>query len=182
MGAAGRTGFDTGILESPSCHFVGLEHTGPFPESQEFLDEARSRLLALAVEQGADVLGPELVVVYHCDPEATPSDCLETTICLQVAAPVCTEGALVAIGAPSGFHAVVTGRARPRSHAQAWWALMLDWLPTTGWRAVPALRKRNSPGEYRFPDGAFLIERIKDPISPLDGMHSIEFRVPVERI
>lgn len=155
---------DIGIRKAPARFLACVHHTGPFVGNSMLFEGLFARLLAWASPRG--LIGPtmERIAIFHDDPGLTPPEELRLTVCLTVPAGTLPEDEIDTIEIPAGDYAVASGIIGFDQHLTAWWELLGNWLPHSGWK----------------PNGIVTFEVIRNVSSTLLGTHHVELWAPVQ--
>jgi len=158
--------FDICVRKSAVRHLACLHHRGPYIGDVHLFEGLFDRLLGWAGPRGLSGAQPHRVAVFHNDPEITPPDELQMSVGLSVPAGTPLQDGIEALEIPAGTCAVAVGRMRFDRHGEAWWLLMGEWLPRSGWK----------------PAAGCSFEVIHEAPSEEDGMHQVELWVPVASV
>jgi len=157
---------DIGVRVSAARHLACLQHRGPYMGDVVLFEGLFARLEDWVDSQGLVGAQQDRVAVFHNDPELTPPDKLRMSVGLSVPEGTPMRDGFVALSIPAGTYAVATGRMHFARHAQAWWILMGEWLPHSGWK----------------PAAGCSFEVVNQAPADLDGMHHAELWVPVTAV
>lgn len=155
---------DIGIREVPARFLACVHHTGPFVGNSMLFEGLFARVLGWAGARSLIHPVMERIAVFHNDPELTPPEELRMSVGITVPPDVLPEDSVDILEIPAGAYAVASGVVRFDQHNAAWWELMGEWLPCSGW----CLRNESN------------FEVIRNVSSTLLGSHHIELWVPVQ--
>ncbi|HEY1692529.1 MAG TPA: AraC family transcriptional regulator [Polyangiaceae bacterium] len=115
----------------PARRLATVRHIGPYPQ----IGEAFHRLGALAASSGLhDHVDPQMLALYHDDPETTAAAELRSDAALVVRDDAPLPAGLEETSLPAGRYARVTHRGAYSGLGDAWARLMGEWLPGSGFR------------------------------------------------
>jgi len=157
---------DIGVRMSAARHLACLHHRGPYIGDVLLFEGLFDRLKGWAGSRGLVGPQPQRIVVLHNDPEITHPDELRMSAGLPVPEGTPLQEGIEALEIPAGTYAVAAGRMHFDGHAEAWWILMGEWLPRSGWKPAPGCP----------------FEVIHEAPSEHDGMHLVELWVPVSAV
>lgn len=164
--AANDLNLDIGIHKVPDRHMICIHHYGPYAGNSELFAQLFARIFAWAGPRNLITPSTECIAFFHNDPEITDPEKLRMSIGLTVPPQTSTEGEVESFIVPAGNYAVATGKMRSGNHATAWWELMAEWLPRSGWR----------------PSDAFTFEVIRSFPSSTEDVHHVELWAPVQAV
>ncbi|MEN9354444.1 MAG: hypothetical protein RL318_1769 [Fibrobacterota bacterium] len=154
---------DIGVRVAPERRLACVHHRGPYVGNVELFEGLFARVKEWAAPLG--LVGPEQerIAVFHNDPEITPPDLLQMSVGIVIPEEMPVQEGIEVFVLPEGTYAVATGSIHIERHGQAWWLLMGEWLPRSGWKPAPASS----------------FEVVRQAPSDHDGMHHVELWVPV---
>lgn len=157
---------DIGIRMAGARRLACLHHQGPYAGDVALFEGLFDRVKEWAAPLG--LVGPEQerIAVFHNDPEITPPDLLRMSVGLTVPEATPTQDGIELLWIPEGTYAVAAGWMHFGRHAQAWWILMAEWLPRSGWK----------------PAAGCPFEVVREAPFDHDGMHHAEIWVPVAAV
>lgn len=157
---------DIGVRMSAVRHLACLHHRGPYAGDALLFEGLFDRLKGWAGPRGLIGAQAQRIAVFHNDPEITPPDDLRMSLGLSIPAGTLLRDGIEALEIPAGTYAVAVGRMHFGRHGEAWWLLMGEWLPRSGWK----------------PAAGSSFEVIHEAPSEDDGMHQVELWVPVASV
>jgi AraC family transcriptional regulator len=127
----GRITMDVTIETLPARRLATVRHLGPYPR----IAEAFHRLGTIAAEHGLYAhVAPQMLALYHDDPETTPPAELRSDAALVVRDGVELPAGLSELRLPAGRYARASHRGAYSGLGDAWARLMGEWLPHSGFR------------------------------------------------
>jgi AraC family transcriptional regulator len=155
---------DVEVKELPELEVVYVRHIGPY----QGIGQAFEKLMKWAGPRGlVRFPATKVLSVYHDNPDITEADKLRSDACITVPPDTKAEGEIGRMTIPGGKFAVAKTEISQDQFADAWNALMRDWLPESGYQPDDRLCYEvclNDPKSH--PEGKFIIE-ICEPIRPL---------------
>jgi AraC family transcriptional regulator len=119
------------IESLPARRLATVRHIGPYPQ----IAEAFHRLGAIAAECGLYAhVDPQMLALYHDDPETTPTADLRSDAALVVRDAIELPVGLSEVALPAGRYARASHRGAYVGLGDAWARLMGEWLPKSGFR------------------------------------------------
>lgn len=152
------------VKDLPAMLVAYVRHVGSF----QGISGAFDRLMRWAGPRGL-VRFPDtkMLAVYHDSPDVTETDRLRSDACITVPEGTRVEGEVGLLTIPGGKFAVAHFEITPDRFAEAWNALMGEWLPSSGWQPDDRMCYElylNEPS--RHPEGKFVVD-ICEPVRPL---------------
>lgn len=127
----GGIAMDVTIETLPHRRLATVRHLGPYPQ----IAEAFHRLGTIAAERGLyPHVEPQMLALYHDDPETTPPAELRSDAALVVRDGVELPAGLSEATLPAGRYAKASHRGAYSGLGDAWARLMGEWLPRSGFR------------------------------------------------
>jgi AraC family transcriptional regulator len=152
-------------LEATTVAYV--RHVGPYAGNPDLFGRLFGRLFQWAGPRGLVGAQPNLLTIYHDNPEITEEDKLRISACLAVPDGTRADGDVGVMAIQVGEYAVATFTLDPSEYGLAWNWLMGVWFPSSGYQ----------------PDDRYCFERyLNDPKQHPEGKHVVELWEPVKAL
>lgn len=158
--------FDVTVEDLPDRHVAYVRHVGPYRGNAQLFEELFGRLMRWAGPRGHCSPEAKVMSVYHDNPDITDEDKLRISACLTVPEGTPVDGEVGTMVVPGGRFAVAHFEITDTDqYAEAWKALMLNWLPDSG---------------YQPDDRLCFEDLLNDPNEDPEGTHIFDICIPVK--
>lgn len=141
-----RRNHDEKRQQNPISYYVDVErisdiqavyvrHKGPYKQNAALFEKLYYRLYEWAQEKG--LYHPDStrwLTLFHDQTDLTPDNKLRISLCMTVPGDVRVDGEIGLLTIPGGKYAVGHFELTKDQYQQAWEAMMLDWLPDSGYQ------------------------------------------------
>ncbi len=155
------------VKELPQLHVAYVRHIGPYAGRSELFQALFQKIMSWAGARGFINADTQLITVAHDDPKVTSEEHLRISVCATVPEGTAADGEVGVMTIPGGTFAVARFEVATDRVAEAWDAIMCDWLPESGYQPDDRYCyevSRNNPREH--PEGKLIMD-ICVPVRPL---------------
>lgn len=155
---------EANIKSMPEKTIAYLKHVGSYKQSAGVYEKLFGQLFEWAGKSDLLKHNPESIVIHHDDPDVTPEDKQRMSVCITIPAETEVNGEIGKTVISSGKYYIARFKLKPQEIGQAWNWIYGEGIPSMGYHPIDKIPYQNYPE------------------SPKNGILTIEFCIPVEKI